>query len=55
MIGHLAVAVTYPVEAFADRGEGFQPRHAIFIGQKYVLTPVPAGGNVIERTGKFES
>ena len=55
MIGHLAISVTDPVEAPADFGKRFEPGEAIVVGQKNILAPIAARGDVIKRAGEFES
>ena len=55
VVGHLAIGMAHPVEAFADFGESFKPGHTIFIRKENVLAPVSTRGNVIERAREFES
>ena len=55
MIGHLAISVTDPVKAPADFGKRIEPGYAIVVGQKNVLAPIAARGDVIKRAGEFES
>ena len=54
-MGHLAIGVTHPVEALADLGKRFAPGEAIVIGQKNILAPIAARGDVMKRAGDFES
>ena len=54
MMGHLAIGVAHPVEALADLGKRFEPGEAIVVGQKNVLAPIAARGDVIKRAREFE-
>ena len=53
VIGRLTIGVTHPIEAFADFGQRFEPRDAIFVRGIYILAPVPKRGDVIEGACKF--
>ena len=55
VVGHLAIGMAHPVEPLANFGERFKPRDTIFVGKEYVLAPVPARSDVVERAGEFES
>ena len=54
MMGHLALSVTHPVEALEDLGRRIEPGYAIVVGQKNVLAPIAARGDVIKRADEFE-
>ena len=53
-MGHLAIGVTHPVEALAELGKRIEPGYAIVVGQKNVLAPLAARGDVIKGAGEFE-
>ena len=55
MMSRLPIGVTDPVKALADLGKRFEPGYAIVIGQKNILVPIAARGDVIKRAGEFES
>ena len=55
MMSHLTIGVADPVKAPADFGKRFESGYVIVVGQKNVLAPITARGDVIKRAGEFES
>jgi hypothetical protein len=55
VIGHLAPAMTHPVEPFANLTQQLQPGQPIFIAKENGLPPITARGDVVQTSGKFNS
>jgi hypothetical protein len=53
VVPHLTVGVDYPVEALADLFQDLQPKFPIVIAQEYIVSPVPAGCDVVKGSGKL--
>lgn len=55
MVAHHAVGMGRPVEPFTDLFKHFEKEFAITIVQTNIFLPVAARGDMVERTGKFDS
>jgi hypothetical protein len=55
MVAHQAIGMADPAEAADDLTEHLQKQAAVFVVEIDVLPGIASGGDVVERTGEFES